>query len=117
MSIRLSASRTSANVGSTFGGTTLISSNTATTGIGNFEQGVHIERIYLAQASTVLTTAWTIFRYSIAGGAGTTLALFSGGGSSVGEAVSVEIKVDLDNVSGYDFLNGSTEMVVHVYGG
>lgn len=113
MSRVLLSVRTSADVGSTFGGTTLVSSVAA-----NFptREGYHIDRVKIVQNTTVATTAWTILR-SLGTSAATTLALFPGAGSSEPLSVSVEIEVDLDNVTGFDLLNGSTELAVWVYGG
>ena len=113
MSRVLLSARTSADVGSTFGGTTLVSSiNT------NFptRDGFRLDKVLLTQNSTVATTAWTILRVR-RGDVVTTLALFPGGGSSEPASRWIEIDLDLDRVTGFDLLNGSTEMSAWVYGG
>ena len=112
MSRVLLSVRTSATLGSTFGGTTLVSSQ-----VGNFPTrvGYHLDSVKLVQNSTVATTAWTELRFNV-GGQVTTLALFPGAGSSEPLSVSVEIELDLDNVIAFDLTNGSSELAVWVYG-
>ena len=113
MSRVLLSARTSANIGSTFGGTTLVSSVAA-----NFpsRDGYRLDKVLLTQNTTVGTTAWTILRVR-RGNVITTLALFPGGGSSEQASRWIEIDLDLDRVTGFDLLNGSTEMSAWVYGG
>ena len=105
--------RTSANPGSTFGGTTLVSSQST---VLISRDGYSLEKVVVIQATTVATTRWTELRYR-RGDVVTTLALFPGTGSSEALAVSVSINLDLNRITGFDLTNGTSEMSVWIYGG
>ena len=113
MSRVLLSVRTSADPGSTFGGTTLVSS--ATTVLVS-RDGFSLDRVLVIQATTVATTRWTELRYR-RGDVVTTLALFPGTGSSEALAVSVSIDLDLSRITGFDLTNGTSEMSCWIYGG
>lgn len=113
MSRVLLSVRTSADIGSTFGGTTLVSS--ASTVLVS-RLGYSLTKVLVVQDTTAFTTAWTVLR-ARRGDVLSTFALLPGHGSSQGGAVSVEIELDLEQITGFDLQAGSSEMSVWVYGG
>ena len=113
MSRVLLSVRTSGDIGSTFGGTTLVSS--ATTVLVS-RLGYSLTKVIVVQDTTAATTAWTVLR-ARRGDVISTFALLPGFGSSQGGAASISIDLDLDRVTGFDFVAGSSELAVWVYGG
>lgn len=112
MSRVLLSVRTSADIGSTFGGTTLVSSVA-----GNFPTrlGFHLTKVVVTQNTSVATTAWTILR-ARRGDVISTFALFPGGGSSEQASRWIELELDIAQVDGFDLTNGSSELSAWVYG-
>ena len=113
MSRVLLSVRTSADIGSTFGGTTLVSS-ISTVRVSRL--GYSLTKVIVTQNTTAATTAWTVLR-TRRGDVVSTFALLQGFGSSQGGAASIEIELDLDQITGFDLTAGSSELAVWVYGG
>lgn len=113
MSRVLLSARTSGDINSTFGGTTLVSSINS---VFPTRDGFSLDRVIVTQNTTAATTAWTVLRVR-RGDVVSTFALLQGFGSSQGGAASISIDLDLDRVTGFDFVAGSSELAVWVYGG
>lgn len=107
----LQTTRSSAAIGSTFGGTSRAGEYAA--GVASYPAGksIRILRIAAQQASSAASTQWLELHYGDSSNTVTSMALMPCGSSVWGSEWNVDIKCNW-----FDFISGSSEIAVQVYG-